>query len=42
MALYTHNIYRSNLDSVSEWLYKNLNADIDNLCKTNVMHKCKQ
>jgi len=30
------------LDSISEWLYKNLNIDIDNLCKTNVIHKCKQ
>ena len=31
-----------NLDSMSEWLYKNLNTDIDNLCKRNVIHKCKQ
>ena len=30
------------MDSVNEWLYKNLNADIDNLCKTNEIHKYKQ
>ena len=27
---------------MSERLYKNLNTDIDSLCKTNVIHKCKQ
>jgi hypothetical protein len=27
---------------MSEWLYRNLNTDIDSLCKANVIHKYKQ
>jgi hypothetical protein len=42
MSLHTTNIYRSKLDSMNDWLYKNFNTDIHNLRKTNAIWKCKQ